>query len=550
MINTLRSALSPLCVALLAASLSAQHTPIPDGVGQLSAPELSLGGGQLRIFGVDAVPVGAATLTTAALPGGKLALKLDNLGSSGCDGVSVAPNGGPVAALGLELQPTSQTIPSESLWMEFSGVVGAGQPGLLGGASWQLQSDPVLGDLWALSFDSLALGATSHTLHLLDEGWLGLSTPLADGDALVLEAAPYAVSYGVHRDNPTIYPDFVVQMNPPLKAVGIQHQGGGFTNIDLTVSRVRAVPDVATPSTVTISAVQLRCMDVTELLVSQVSQSFQGASLAGTDQALITQQAGQLVVDNLGSSGCDGVSIDLGDGDGSGTFMAGGVLEIAPPSSSGTTPVGATFRVTLDATVQGEQHLGFASIMARKAPQGSLDNIFFSCDPHTVSLDWRYELRLAGQVVATGDPSTVQLFEVAKAFDRFTEVLYGSGPDTVTDMPGSGIALRSTGAPGLAMVDGVSHTFDELRLVIAASDSWRVTAIDTVTLQSASLGNITILQVDDKPTPAVNLGQLHKHRGHVTVLKGPLAGGGSTEAGAMSSVMLDDAPVNQPGLLF
>jgi hypothetical protein len=158
-----------------------------------------------------------------------------------------------------------------------------------------------------------------------------------------------------------------------------------------------------------------------------------------------------LKISNLGSSGCDGVSIDNGDGGGPGQSIDGGSLVLAPLSAGGAVLPGATFSVTIDAFVQGSEHEGFASITATKGADGAMDILEFGCDPNLVNVVWYYQYLLDGQVVAQGDPNDVQIFQVGNYFDLLSEVRFGNGPASEDGLDGDGISEIMVGiAPGLA----------------------------------------------------------------------------------------------------
>ena len=547
MLSALRKSLVPCSLALLALPVAAQQGAGAAGPIQ-AAGSAALLGQPTRIFGIDALPIDNATLSIVTQPDGSTTLEVGNLGSSGCDGVSIALPDDGVELVAIAMDPTTMTQPTEVVTVGFDASVDGGAPARAATVTARLGSDPVVGDVWACSVDSAPLGAQTHTLSIRDEGWFHQSLTLGPGDEVIVEAYPKEVYYVENLDDPQNAVFVCIVFAAPTQVLRVDHAGGGSTQLDLQATSLQFVADLAAPPTsLEITGLQLQSADTGELTVSNIAQGFQGGAFTGTDQALLGENGGIIKVSNLGSSGCDGVSIDMGDGQGPGTSIDGGRLDLAPLASGGPVPTGATFEVIVDATVQGEQHDGFASIKCTKGVPGSFDTLEFGCDPKLVAVTWFYELRLAGQLVASGDPASVASFSADRFLDGLAGIAFGNGADAIGDMDGDGISDIAV-SPSVASVDGSLYLFDELRLVMDASQAWKVSAITQVTLQATLLPEFSITQYVDKATPKLNLGATHR-RGHVTILKEPLSLGGPLTEGHVSALMLDDGPPNQPGIV-
>ncbi|MFT7464165.1 MAG: hypothetical protein ACI9EF_002514 [Pseudohongiellaceae bacterium] len=552
MFRSLVATIATFSLALLAVPVAAQQSSASaqnPQLGQVSGTAAAAATGTPpRIFGVDAVAIDLATVSIQMLPNGKQALKVSNLGSSGCDGVSIAAPHDGVESMSVTFEPTTTALPTETVSVEFDAMVDGAAPVLVGTVDLRLQSHPVDGDVWHLSVDSSPLGAASHTVSIMDQGYLSQTISLAAGDELIIGAYPKETYYFENIDDPENSVFVCIVLEKPSKIVGIQHGGGGTTPLNVMATALKCVADIQTPNTLELTEMRVLSADTGEIYLSGISQGFAGAQITGTDEALVEHTAGKLKVSNLGSSGCDGFSISPG-GNGGGQSADGGSLLFDPLNNGGVIPPGATFTVKLAATVQGELHEDFASIKATKDPLVAMDRIEFGCDPNMVGVTWFYELYLAGQLVVQGDPTLIQSFTMGNHLDSLNGVYYGNGPPAMGDMDGDGIALTMAG-PQTANIDGMVYQCDELRLVIPDSEAWRVSAINAVVIEATDLGEFSVTTALDKATPKLNLGHLQVFRGHVTILKEPLSLGGSMEVGSTSALMLDDAPAGQFGILF
>lgn len=256
----------------------------------------------VRMFGFDLHPLGLAQLTAGQTGAGAPAVLGSNLGSSGNDGVSIAPPPpNDSALLQLRIEPTVAPVPAETLALEASGEV-AGLPGSLGSALFTHGEDPVLQEVWSLTLDGSAQGAVSHTLQLFDRAWPVSSLVLFDGEALVLESGPQVVRYDVTQ------PGWSMIFDKPLLVRGVM-TAIGFQPLELWASVLVCTPDVVAPG-LSLSTLALTTTGVDELQVSGAALGFGGALATGEGGALLAAQAGRLSATNpLASSMNDGVSI-------------------------------------------------------------------------------------------------------------------------------------------------------------------------------------------------------------------------------------------------
>lgn len=492
----------------------------------------------VRVFGFDAAPIDQAQLSLDQTPDGKLALKISNLGSSGCDGVSIAPPP-PEGADSLEVtcEPTDPALPIQQFTFTAQGEI-AGNPLPLNQASIIHRDDPLLFDHWSLTLDASFLGGSAHDLRLFDEASEVGALLLPDGDELLLRAHPETVRVAADGSLSLAWHD-------AQEVIGVL-SGGQLTPLDLSVTDIRCTTDGLVPQGTLLTALYVQCADTGDLLVSGASLGVAGAHATGTDLALLEKKGGKLKISNLGSSGCDGVSIAPGGGLGSGASAAGGELLLTPPGANGPLGAGALLQASLAAQVQGSLHEQFAGLTLTRVAPGTPDRLDFGCDPDMVLTTWFYECRLGGQLVASGDPTALQIALVDSAFETLDGITFGTATAGGAEQ---GLALHFA-QPVVASFDGQAVQADEIRLLLPAGEAWRVSDCAALTVECDGIPSLEVASVHAEATPFANMGYGHGFRGHVTILKNHLSGGGPMTGGSASAVMLHDAPPSEPAGLF
>lgn len=502
------------------------------------AAQAAPGGVPLNVSGFTPAALGAATLSEV-LPDD---LVLSNIGSSGLDGMSVdLPGGGEGAMLELEDLTLSGTPGARSVVWDLRGAGGT-SPGKV---TIKDDLDPVLGPVWHYSFDATAGGASTCTVRLWNEGWMVAElTGLDPDDELVLEAGPRTIYYVENLGG--VLGDEIYWCKVWLKEVvikGIVDGGGGpGTTLGQSITALQVLPDQSTPYLAPpITGYDLRLADTGDVTVSSLAMKLMGQWFSGNDEALLSHNGGQLAVSNLGSSGPDGVTMELGSlgsGAGLGGHTATASLALGVIDGAGTAPAGALFQVRLEATVQGDLHEDFATVTVTKGAPGASNPVTFGCDPKMLGTIWYYEYYLGGALVDSGDPDLFGPFSMDSFFDIYTEVTWGE----ISGGGGDTGVLMSFGSATNATAGGVTYVVDEIRFGLLAAEAWRVSGVERAVTVVDLISDLALSTASSGPTPYLNLGKKKEVVGHVTLIKEPLSGGGPLGPNTPGAVMLHGAP--------
>jgi len=513
--------------------------PLPGAAAQDGAPGLA-------VFGVEPQPLGAATLTVETGPDGTQTLKVSNIGSSGCDGVSARLPDEGASGFGLRGASLLDASPAgdDLVVLELTGTVGGGPEQPIGTVTARRVLDPVAGDAFHVSADLSALGARGSTLTVRDRGWVELQQAgLDDDDGVLLPVGPKTktIYYADITGDETVY--VCVVFAEPIEIVGITDPGGGGGEVLSThATSIEFSTDVA-GGPVVVTQADVRYADTPEQALTGMEVVALGGRFTGSGEALLETTGGKLKVSNLGSSGCDGFSIALDGLVDPGSHVAGGALAFDPPGAAGTLPAGALLSARLDATVDGEPHEGFASLTATRGAAGTPDVLSFGCDPDMVTVTWFYEVYDGGTLVTSGDLQD-QSFQASAFLDLVESVTWGAGPSGAGD--GLGVTLAS---PTTLLVDGAVHAFDALHLGIGPGASWRVGDKRALAVACDDVPELSITGVTTTPTPFLDEGHVLSE-GHASLLEAPLTAGGTLEGGSTTGFVLADAPASSLALLF
>lgn len=502
---------------------------------------------QVDVFGVRAEPLGAATLSVDTTASGEKTLSIHNLGSSGQDGVRVDLSSTGTSTVLVELGDIEPAPGSNArIVARFIGTVSGGPQQVVATYTSISSFDPTTGTSWHTSADFSGLGAQTITLSGTEFGsekfsFAGLAPGVGTGTKASAEIIYFTADNGERICSMGSKP---VVVKPAIAPGGGSGPGLGSEE---AVTLFDHQPEFPTGSVDSISAVEFRFFDVLRdpVEIHGIQTKHLDAFVTGIDTAQVeTNQAGSLKVSNLGSSGCDGVSIDTG-GPGV-TGVHAGAADIAIDLTSSGAPIvpGSTFDVSVDAAVGGSSEQGFMGVnVVCPGAAAPIDVVEWECGSSNLPFVWFVDASLGGSSVVTADPAT-STFEVASFFPNLAGVAYGTDDDG--DL---GLSLRFA-PPVTLFLDGAPLTVDELTLAIDASVAWQVTELETLHVQTATLPSFTIDDVTSVATPYTNLGAA-KSDGHVTVLKSPLSGGGTLDgAGALGGLMLRDAPAGAPSGLF
>lgn len=511
-------------------------------VAAMAAPALAQvsGSPSVNAFGFAPSAEGAATLSTLAQPNGDLRLTVSNIGSSGLDGVRFAIGGdGADGFAARGVAPTTDDGGETLVWT-VSGEVNGGPEGTLGTLSLENVLDPVLGSRWHLSSDNSALGlGGSYTLRAKDGARTTLElSGLTSADEIVLETLPGSVAYldnlgssGKDGVAWTVTFDTAMQLFSIDRAIG----SSGY---DIQATALELVPEnTGALQTMTVTHAEGHFADTGDVVISGAGLNVFDQWISGNGEAQVYKLGTQVDVVYLGSSGCDGQSIvgggDGGGGEGSSTSKISGTF--APLDAAGTLQAGAQCFVMLDAVVEGEPHEDFMAMTFTKGPPGNLDRATLSCDPDMLQAWWDYEYCLAGAVVSSGQMAN-QLFEIDKCFDTQLTV------EASTDPAGGELLSVQFATATTASVDGNPFTIDEVRLRLSAADAVFVSDKIQLSVDVNAGPGLTCLAMATEATPQLSMGAGHGFRGHVTILKWSLTGGGPLTGGSLNGVSLADAP--------
>jgi hypothetical protein len=259
---------------------------------------------QTLFRGLDHTALDGAVLSLP--PSGKL--KVSNLGSSGCDGVSIA------------------VTETEQCTIEFDPLIPTNYPGTAG---FQLEAFGELatvpdqslarfettrsGQEWQTTPHYSSMGASSYTVEVYDQGALvHQDSGRADGSPAFkcrIVASAY-LKAGIRCCPLEVYVEACISLGTKAPVTVV---GGPTVLGDMII--VRSDDGGATTGS-TFSHVELTATDLTTMDIADESIHVFGSAHSGIDDARLDPSGGTLVVSNIGSSGCDGVSIAPGPSDG------------------------------------------------------------------------------------------------------------------------------------------------------------------------------------------------------------------------------------------
>lgn len=511
-----------------------------------SSPAAAQQDGQpVSIFGVRPMPLGGASLTIDSPPNADQKLKISNLGSSGQDGVSIVlpPEG--AASMLIELD---EIVPNPnqdgSVVTEFFGTVAGGPPQKLVTYTSSSRFDPITGDTdWHTTADFSPIGSQTNNLMGMDFGtqkfeFADISSSFGTGTK-----ASAGIIYFTADDGTRICS---MGSKPVVVTPAIVNGGGGGPGVGIeeAVTVFDFSPFNPTGRIDTITSMTMKFTDVGDVFVTGIQSEHLGAFVTGVDTAQVeTTQGGKLKISNLGSSGCDGVSIDAGGPGVTGVHAAGAEIAIDLTSSGAPIAPGAFFSASVDARLGDSPDKAFMGVDVSCASAIQPDIVEWTCSNSNLPFVWIVDGSENGVEKIVADPAA-STFEVSGFFPNLDGVFYGTGDD-------GDLGLSLTFAqPVTLFVDGNPHTIDTLTLSIDASVAWQVTELDELHIQTQTLPSFEIGAITSGATPFKNLGATLNH-GHVTVLKSPLSGGGVLgKAGDLAGLMLRDAPAGAPSILF
>ncbi len=283
------------------APLPAVYTIIPTCPGVMAQPESCTAGSSSMgtdewFTGYHHVAIGDASVTREL---GRL--KVSNLGSSGCDGVSIALDDSDHCR--IELLALAPTVLPEGGTVIFDGV----SEGPVGDVSTGEVRLHVSGGEFQISADYASTGAQTFTMTVIGEGGEVLYTQAGIPNGEVVATTPGAWNWFYKEydedgnvtescllkiDSSPVHPTFSAPIDD---AVGIRFRADQPATLAPGLDRLR-----------------LRGADVPELRIARTTAYFEGWPCYGTGEAHLENQessSGKLKVSNLGSSGCDGYSI-------------------------------------------------------------------------------------------------------------------------------------------------------------------------------------------------------------------------------------------------
>jgi hypothetical protein len=328
--------------------------------------------------GLSNTAVGDASL---GLEGGRL--KVSNIGSSGQDGVAIVwPNG----ATGLQTHwddvDAGDVLPVGAYVRQQ--VIGSA-PGIVNGPLGSVTMLKAGTSNILISADFASVGASTYRVEAYLQGVLVAKASGLNGAALATAR------------NMGLSADLEIKCCPVEVTVSVDW-GHGSTSLlvngaSVTCDHLFITPEGVTfPSTPT--GVQITASNVETLSVSaeNLAIKYDGLSNTALGTATLSLQGSQLIVDNLGSSGQDGVAIDLP------STLTGLETHWLDPDAAGTLPAGAFVRQQVIGSASGITNGPLGSVTVAKAGQG---NVVINADFGSLGVT-TYTARayLRGQLVA------------------------------------------------------------------------------------------------------------------------------------------------------
>ncbi len=262
--------------------------------------------GQTTIFGLDHVTLGQSGLRR---DGG---LVVSNIGSSGCDGVSIDLGEIGEVATGELVVPANLPQSASCLATAFGQV-----SGLTGRVVSTLQGQAVPGGEIQITPDFSPIGASSSTVQLFLGGMPVFQQSGNTGPGCRFPLPPSCL--GSCGTLPGGSPGTVLRF--PAGPLPVTIPGGPTIQADTLV----LTPDNPTLLVDFISRVDLRAADIPMFtILDEALRLFDRDHRSIGAATLQSSSSGHLTISNIGSSGKDGVSIDLGDTD------EGFEVELAP----------------------------------------------------------------------------------------------------------------------------------------------------------------------------------------------------------------------------
>lgn len=245
-------------------------------------------------YGLDHTPVGSANVEVQ--PNGSLVVS--NIGSSGQDGVSI--DLGEVEGFSAEVGPIDMRAIGTGAVFAFEGMLGVPTRQPLGGISFQNPAGTI--EVIA-GFEPP--GWNSILVEVLQDDTVILSGPATGGSTVAtLPGLPRLSAAIVDNGDPGFQVDSFFDVFTEITVPGVGSASGNGL-------RMRLQDPPTTP--ITYTGLELRLDGVpTTTITDEAIRLFGGVQNRALGQARLEAHGGTLTVSNIGSSGQDGVWMDLG----------------------------------------------------------------------------------------------------------------------------------------------------------------------------------------------------------------------------------------------
>jgi hypothetical protein len=284
-----------------------------------------------------------------------------NIGSSGQDGLAVTM---PTGTTGLDVTwqdvDASNTLPVGAyLQQQISGTGGGAASG-----PWGTLTVTKAGTgNYVLSADYSAIGASTYTFQAFLNGVL-VAQATGQSNQPEMTSLPDSVGFGTPPADAQKVTTFLwgAAYFDWTSASSVVFPGG----TSLACDRIYVMPET-TAITTAPASMQLTASQVPGLTITSenVSLVYQGLTNTSLGNAAATAKTNKIVVSNLGSSGQDGLAIQLPDGPG------GVIVHYEPVDASNSLPVGAYLQEQVVGTSGGITNGVLGTVTSTKAATGS-----------------------------------------------------------------------------------------------------------------------------------------------------------------------------------
>ncbi|MEM7204732.1 MAG: CHRD domain-containing protein [Planctomycetota bacterium] len=389
-------------------------------------------------------------------------LVVSNLGSSGQDGVRV--HLGESNGFGFTIADGFGPPGSYREWTRRGEVDGVpDQPTF--SERFEIVQGPI-GPRLRVVHDSSAMGATQLDITFLRaDGSVVFSGLIGNGVAYEFDLPPGPfMPLEVQWDNTCVARHcFPIIIDVPQLGISLP---------DVDAVRFYAVNPT---KTVTLcSAVDSRAANVAQMRLDDETVVTFGRAHAALGQAVIEPESkgGRLKISNLGSSGCDGFSIDLGESE-----SVDAVLE--PVDPAGIAGLGASMRLRVEGTVSGVSGTSLGELTITKQSPASFDVV---ADLSAIgSTTQRVEVLSQGALVTRLSGLTVPMISSS------------SWPYKLGKLGGRTECFVSCHDAGTSfLVNGAAFVGDELR-ILAESSSGSIESKSRLELYAAGLSELVLI---------------------------------------------------------